>query len=52
MTNAAKQLQMSRNTLYRKLKRHGISPESLREDSLYQRWDSPEREARWHRRTA
>nr|MBV6631211.1 sigma-54-dependent Fis family transcriptional regulator [Oceanococcus sp. HetDA_MAG_MS8] len=37
MTNAAKQLQMSRNTLYRKLKRHGISPESLREDSLYQR---------------
>jgi len=30
MTNTARQLQMSRNTLYRKLKHHGISMQSLR----------------------
>ncbi len=34
MTNTAQQLGMSRNTLYRKLKQHGISPAALRSDEL------------------
>ncbi|QHS11301.1 sigma-54-dependent Fis family transcriptional regulator [Sinimarinibacterium sp. NLF-5-8] len=34
MTNTAQQLGMSRNTLYRKLKQHGISATALRSDGL------------------
>jgi sigma-54 dependent transcriptional regulator, acetoin dehydrogenase operon transcriptional activator AcoR len=36
MTLAARQLDISRNTLYRKLKHHGISPESLRDQNTLQ----------------
>ncbi|WP_028007028.1 sigma-54-dependent Fis family transcriptional regulator [Solimonas flava] len=36
MTHTARQLCMSRNTLYRKLKSHGIAPETLRGDGLSQ----------------